>query len=717
MKHKAFLKNKRIKALKQQNRRLKNKVSKFSEIISSLKEKLNQDEFHIISGMNIKNKDFFVRYLKKAKSSTVTKSFSPELRAFALQLNFYSPRAYNFVRNSFNTVLPHSATLSRWYKKVDLEPGFTSESLEILEALAKHSKHEVFVNLSLDEMAIRKGLVWDGTDNKFKGYVDTGTNVFDDSLPLATQALVILVTAVNFNCILPIGYFFIYAMTGEQRANIVKMAIQILFDINIFVCGLTFDGAASNIAMATHLGCDFNLHHFYPFFIFRNRRIHVFYDPCHMIKLIRNTLGDVGSLIDHGGDVINFKYLSLLLKLQTEKGLHLANKLKQAHILFGKQKMKVRLAVQLLSRSVADALSFCEENFNEFKGSKATANFIYIINDTFDVLNSRSTLAPGHKKALCSGNIEMAKELTATFQEYIMNLKLPNGNLILNSARKTGFLGFIVSLRSALNLYEDLVSNGKLRFVPLYKISQDFLEMFFGKMRARGGFNDNPNVVQFRTAYKKNIFQIKLKMEADGFNIANIILNVSSSKKVVDIVNENTPSFEKKLMDLHNLNEEHIDCFLKNIISNPLDVYTHHVTTYISGFIARKIIKVINCYKCQMLMIGDKENFFKSLINKKDRGGLIYPSNGLIKIIQLCEKFLKIFKGNVNYSSLITYIADSSNYYSELKTNDEHDFNHLHLLVSVIIKYYIDLRKKHDAKQSNLSDRNYLKKIILFKNK
>lgn len=65
-------------------------------------------------------------------------------------------------------------------------------------------------------MAIRKGLVWDGTENKFKGYIDTGTDVSDDSLPLATQALVMLLTAINFNWILPIGYFFIASMIGEQ---------------------------------------------------------------------------------------------------------------------------------------------------------------------------------------------------------------------------------------------------------------------------------------------------------------------------------------------------------------------------------------------------------------------------------------------------------------------------------------------------------------------
>lgn len=62
------MQSKKIKALKQQNRRLKTKVSKFSDIISNLKEKLNQDEIHILSGLQVQNKDFFERYWKKGRN-------------------------------------------------------------------------------------------------------------------------------------------------------------------------------------------------------------------------------------------------------------------------------------------------------------------------------------------------------------------------------------------------------------------------------------------------------------------------------------------------------------------------------------------------------------------------------------------------------------------------------------------------------------------------
>lgn len=51
---------------------------------------------------------------------------------------------------------------------------------------------------------------------------------------------------------------------------------------------------------------------------------------------------------------------------------------------------------------------------------------------------------------------------------------------ILTSNRKTGFLGFIVCLNSALHLYLTLVKSGKLDYIKLNKISQDHLKLYFG---------------------------------------------------------------------------------------------------------------------------------------------------------------------------------------------------------------------------------------------
>ena len=53
-----------------------------------------------------------------------------------------------------------------------------------------------------------------------------------------------------------------------------------------------------------------------------------------------------------------------LQKIQESEGLHLANKLKLKHIRWKQQKMKVNLAAQALSSSVADAIQYSSSQLN-----------------------------------------------------------------------------------------------------------------------------------------------------------------------------------------------------------------------------------------------------------------------------------------------------------------------------------------------------------------
>jgi predicted RNA-binding protein (virulence factor B family) len=58
------------------------------------------------------------------------------------------------------------------------------------------------------------------------------------------------------------------------------------------------------------------------------------------------------------GEIIDYKYIILLHELQQTTGLRAGNKLRQKQVTFKKQIMKVNLAAQTLSLSVADALDF-----------------------------------------------------------------------------------------------------------------------------------------------------------------------------------------------------------------------------------------------------------------------------------------------------------------------------------------------------------------------
>ena len=98
-----------------------------------------------------------------------------------------------------------------------------------------------------------------------------------------------------------------------------------------------------------------------------------------------------------------------------------------------------------------------------------------------------------------SRTLSTTKKFLDEASEYIRNLKTSDGQSILTSRRKTGFLGFLVDIDAVVGLVQDLVNveNPVLKYRLTYKMSQDHLELFFSAVRASGGWNNNPTSRQF----------------------------------------------------------------------------------------------------------------------------------------------------------------------------------------------------------------------------
>lgn len=115
------------------------------------------------------------------------------------------------------------------------------------------------------------------------------------------------------------------------------------------------------------------------------------------------------------------------------------------------------------------------------------------------------------------------------FKLYAENLRFkttqqyPEGEQILKSQRKTGFLGFLICLTNLLELYEQIQID--MNYLLSYKLSPDHVEVFFSAMRNRGGFNNNPNAIQFRSAYKR----LLVRHQVDGSMYGNCSLLDSAS--------------------------------------------------------------------------------------------------------------------------------------------------------------------------------------------
>ena len=107
-----------------------------------------------------------------------------------------------------------------------------------------------------------------------------------------------------------------------------------------------------------------------------------------MLKLLRNTIAEKGILTDKSNKQIRWQYVKQLYELQDQEGLRAANRLKHNHIEWFQQKMKVSLAAQVLSRSVASAFEFVSKDLclPQFADADDTVAFIRIVDRLFDAL-------------------------------------------------------------------------------------------------------------------------------------------------------------------------------------------------------------------------------------------------------------------------------------------------------------------------------------------
>ena len=254
----------------------------------------------------------------------------------------------------------------------------------MLDELAKKRKDDPLtygkVCLTIDAMAIRKQISFDSSHKRMIGFVDLGDGPAEDTV--ASEALVFMVVGLRGHWKTPIGYFFTNTLKPDTQKVLLEHALNALHERGIEVVCLTMDGHASNISMATMLGCQLKLQQ--PLKTFFNhpsscKPVYVLFDACHMLKLVRNMFQAYGSFKSPSG-AVNWHYLKALSSLQEKEGLHAANKLSSKHIHFQNQKMKVSLAAQTLSSSVALALTMLHDaGLDDFKDCLPTVEFIQVL--------------------------------------------------------------------------------------------------------------------------------------------------------------------------------------------------------------------------------------------------------------------------------------------------------------------------------------------------
>lgn len=327
--------------------------------------------------------------------------YPENVRHFCLALDFYSPRAYEYIRKSFNNHLPHRRTMRSWHQNSDIksDPGIQEVHMTKLKKIANDYKekhgHDLVCSLVFDEMNIRKQIYWSLQQLDYVGYVNYGQDMNDEQKTVARQAIVFILNGINANFEFPVAYYFINTLKHESRNNLLNEIIAAVTECGICISNITFDGYTSNVPMCQLFGADLDIHSptFQTFFLnpVNKEKIYIIIDPCHMEKCLRNALAGSKVLYDDRGEKIEWRYIESLYDYCKKHSIH-TNKLSKKHINWKDHKMNVAIAVETMSESVACTMEYLmKQNVPEFEGASATIKFIRVVDTLFDIFNSKST--------------------------------------------------------------------------------------------------------------------------------------------------------------------------------------------------------------------------------------------------------------------------------------------------------------------------------------
>ena len=158
------------------------------------------------------------------------------------------------------------------------------------------------------------------------------------------------------------------------------------------------------------------------------------------------------------------------------------------------------------------------------------------------------------------------------------------------------------------------------------------MELLNSSIRGRNGRNNNPNVMQFKSAMKRVLLRASLTASRYANCLSfDPILSLKHNKNRSALVQEDAG--------------DSVDLDL-SLLDNPLVMSEPLMGTlaYIGGCLVRSLSKEIDCQTCcAALLTKDKRMHHLSLIALKDNGGLVYPSDDIVRIVKVCEKYFKVY--------------------------------------------------------------------------
>ena len=385
---------------------------------------------------------------------------------------------------------------------------------------------------------------------------------------------------------------------------------------------------------------------------------------------------------------------------------------------------------------MASALQFVLQDLKLAKFSDVDANveFIRIVDRLFDLLNSKNPFAKEFKSVLRTRNESLWRPFLHDAIDFLLGLYL-NGQPLHQSMRKTAVLGFVVTAKSIMGLFDDFVKTGTLSYLATYRLSQDHIELTFNVVRCRGRWNNNPTAGQFRAAYRLLLVKHTLCPSGNGNSVAQ---QEVCMLPVVAVVQAREPACSTaEILSRYRLCDDVIASDHSYAVVCDkifLSEFSSSVVMYIAGRVSQKLSVRLSCGTCREALLSPSKVVQNSkLLQRKDAGGLVYPSESVTVVCRLTEQTIRFICSGTHAISrqrhlllaLQMHVVEKSRNRNVFTFTDEHscatdvfDCPRLNL-IRLVVNSYCNIRMHAVAKSfteqlRGLNVRSKSNKQVLF---
>ncbi|KAM7155727.1 DNA transposase THAP9 isoform 2-T2 [Molossus nigricans] len=587
-----------------------------------------------------------------------TSEYSTEMKQFACTLYLCSSKVYDYIRKILK--LPHSSILRTWLSKCKSSPGFNSNSFSFLQQRVENGDQQYqYCSLIIKGISLKQQLQWDPSSQHLQGFMDFGLGKLDaDEMPLASETILLMAVGICGHWRTPLGYFFVNRASGYLQAQLLRLTVGKLSDIGITVVAVTSDATAHSVQMAKALGIHIdgdNMKCTFQHPSSSSQQIAYFFDSCHLLRLIRNAFQSFQSIQFINGTA-HWQHLVELVALE-EQELSNMERIPRKLANLKNHILKMNSAAQLFTESVASALEcLLSLGLPPFQKCIGTIHFLRLINNLFDIFNSRNYYGKGLKGPLMPETFSKINHVLTEAKTIFVTLSDTSNNQIIKGKRKLGFLGFLLNAESLKWLYHNYIFPKVMPFPYLltYKFSQDHLELFLKMLRQILASSSNPTCMAFQKAYHN--LETRYRLHDEVFLSDLSILDISVARRtdlaLWTVQRQYGVSILKTLFHKKDICQDWSNCSLSEALLDLSD-YRRNLTCC-AGYIADKLSALLTCEDCISALYASDLKTCKigSLLCVKKKNGLHIPSESLCRVISICERVVRTHSRMAVYERL-----------------------------------------------------------------